>query len=166
MVARIQLKDEHVIHSRFPPALHVEAHEKEEEGDEHRSAIESHDDAPIVFSLVENRCKKRSSRVSKENNEIVTVKNELPETTIVIKRTTKAPVKKPTFRVVRSDLCSPSGGTRRRFIAFCLSPPSKKKDDQYLYRLKYILLQLIILPSSWVTVDSVSLSNLSMSLLV
>ena len=48
----------------------------------------------------------------------------LPDTTIVTKRQTKAPVKNPTFNVVKSDFLSPRGGTLNRFIAFCRSPPS------------------------------------------
>lgn len=48
----------------------------------------------------------------------------IPETTIVTNRQTKAPVKNPTFNVVRSDFLSPRGGTRKRFMAFWRSPPS------------------------------------------
>ena len=48
----------------------------------------------------------------------------IPDTTMVTKRQTKAPVKNPTFNVVKSDFLSPKGGTLSRFIAFCRSPPS------------------------------------------
>lgn len=56
----------------------------------------------------------------------------------------KDPEKRPTLNVVQGDCCSPNGGTRSRFMALCLSPPS----------------------NSLVTKFSVSFIKLSMSLFV
>lgn len=36
----------------------------------------------------------------------------------------KLPEKSPTLNVVHGLCCSPNGGTRKRFIALCLSPDS------------------------------------------
>lgn len=41
-----------------------------------------------------------------------------------INNTIKLPEKSPTLKVVHGLCCSPNGGTRRRFIAFCRSPDS------------------------------------------
>lgn len=66
----------------------------------------------------------------------------IPERTTATDRIIKLPENKPTLKVVHGLWCSPSGGTRRRFMARCRSPPSR----------------------SFVTVASVSCINLSISL--
>lgn len=67
-----------------------------------------------------------------------------PDNITAISRTMNDPENSPTLNVVHGDCCSPNGGTRSLFMAFCRSPASK----------------------SFVTVFSVSLINLSISLFV
>ena len=49
----------------------------------------------------------------------------LPDKTTATKRIIKLPENKPTLKVVQGLWCSPSGGTRKRFMARWRSPPSR-----------------------------------------
>jgi hypothetical protein len=138
VVPGIEFENQHVINPGRPPPVHVHPDQEQKLDDQKRSPVEAECDLEAVSCAVVEDCCKEELWGGFD------VLGVIPDKTTAINRTMKEPEKRPTLKVVQGLCCSPKGGTRSLFMAFCLSPPS----------------------SSLVTALSVSLMSLSMSLFV